>query len=101
MVTDFRNVGRLPEPSEAAPATAAANPAARIISLSLYAAASAFFIAGLWLMFGTQTIFAPDIARAMSAAFIISAVADVVAVRVLQRVWAERGQAAQGTSPTA
>lgn len=92
MVTDFRNVGRLPEPSEAAPASAAANPAARIISLSLYGAALGFFIAGVWLMFGTQTIFAPDIARYMGVAFIISAVADVVAVKVLQRVWAKRSE---------
>lgn len=91
MVTDFRNVGQVPRTPEVVEANAADKPGSQVIVLSLYAAAAGFFLGGLWLIFGTQTLFPPDLSKLLGFAFIISSVADVIAVKVMRRVWAKRG----------
>jgi hypothetical protein len=92
MVTDFRNVGRVPQPTEIVDTATAGKQGCQVIALSLYVAGAGFFLGGLWLIFGTQALFPPDLSRLMGLAFMISAVADVIAVKVLQRVWAKRGR---------
>lgn len=92
MVTDFRNVGRVPETSQTSSTSAAPDSGQAVIVLSLYSAAVLFLFAGLWLILGQQTIFPPEQARIMGVAFIVSAIGDVIAVKVIRRVWANRGR---------
>jgi hypothetical protein len=94
VVTDFRNVGRIPRPGEEAQAAAKTNLTARIVTQVLYSSAAGFFVGGLWLLFGTQAFFAPDVAQYMGIGLVVGAVADVIAVQVLQRVWAKQAEQA-------
>lgn len=92
MVTDFRNVGRVSRSSEVVETSSAGTPGLQVITLSLYAAAAGFLFGGLWLIFGTQTLFPPDLSGFLGVAFIISSVADVITVKVIQRAWAKRNK---------
>lgn len=92
MTKDFRNVGRIPQP-EVKDNSPAANHAApppasqRVIATVLYATATGFFLAGLWLLSGRPSPIPKEVAHFVGIAFVIASVADVVAVQVLRRVW--------------
>jgi len=96
MTKDFRHVGRLPEAQrdtaqEISPA-GQANAAARqrqVVLLSIRFAAGLFFLAGLWLITGGRSPIPADIAQMVGIAFIVSAIADIVAIRVMKQMWAK------------
>ncbi len=83
---------RQPGPSEIAPgqASPAIEPGQRIVLLTLYASAFAFFLAGVWLLTADQEWLAPDIAPMFGSVLIATSVSDVLAVFVLKRFWSKR-----------
>jgi hypothetical protein len=84
---------RQPGPSEVAagrPPSSILEPGQRIVLLTLYGSAFAFFLAGVWLLLADQKWLAPDIAPMFGFVLIVTAVSDVLAVFVLKRLWSRR-----------
>lgn len=97
MTKDFRNVGSLPSPTQEAATTASARQAAlaanqRIVLIVINIAAVGFLLAGLWLLSGRPSPIKPEIASYLGIAFVVAALADIVAAQVLQRVWSKRAK---------
>lgn len=94
MTKDFRNVGRQPAPTQpaAAPPGIAPHqpPHQRVILIAIYASAVGFFLAGFWLLSGRPSPLPAEITPTIGLAFVISAVADMVAAVVMKRFWAKQ-----------
>jgi len=96
MTKDFRDVGRLPGnkaptlPASAAPQLAANQ---RLIIRVIYMAALGFLLAGVWLLTGQPNPLPmpQETSFFLGLALVISAVADLVIVNVLKRVWRKQG----------
>jgi hypothetical protein len=96
MTKDFRHVGRLPENDASTLPTPAASQLAanrRLIIGVIYVTALGFFLAGLWILTGQPNpIPIPqETSFLIGIAFVISAIADLVVVSVLKRVWRQEG----------
>lgn len=93
MTRDFRHVGKLPTPEDTGTQTTpriTPPPATqRILSMTLYATATGFLLAGIWLLTGRPSPIPQDIAHFVGFAFVMAALFDVVAVQVMKRVWAK------------
>lgn len=91
---DFRNVEHAQQSFEAPPPST--NPSTllalnhQILAMALYSSAAVFFAAGLWLLLGPQTLLAPELAQWVGIALVIAAVVDVIVVRLMKRIWANR-----------
>lgn len=96
MTKDFRHVGRLPDngaPTQPAPAASQLAVNQQLIIRVIYMAALGFFLAGLWILTGQPNpIPMPqETSFFLGIAFVISAIADLVIVNVLKRVWRKQG----------
>lgn len=91
MTRDFRhlNEGRNPGASRRD-----VDKGRQIVLASLYATSIAFFLGGLWLLSGEQSIFASEIASILGYSFIFVAITDVILVQVLKRMWRRGGNVA-------
>jgi hypothetical protein len=96
MTKDFRHVGRLPEkkaPIQPTPADSQLAAHHRMIIRVIYATALCFFLAGFWILSGQPNpIPMPqETSFYLGIAFVISAIADLVIVNILKRVWKRQG----------
>ena len=96
MTKDFRHVGRLPEndtPTQPTPSAKQLAAHHRMIIRVIYATALGFLLAGLWILSGQpHPIPLPqETAFFLGIAFVISAIADLVIVNILKRVWRKQG----------
>lgn len=91
MTKDFRYVGRISTNNEPQAATNAqtAGPQ-RIVLLVIQLTAVALLFAGIWLVSGNPSPIPQESSFIVGIAFIVSAVIDFIAVKVLRRVWAKR-----------
>lgn len=96
MTKDFRNVGRTSATTKAESRPPSQPPPGpplrqqRIAVLAIYFAAALFFAGGLWLLSGQPSPLPPDVAPILGFALVVSAIADLIAVAVLKRVWARQ-----------
>jgi len=89
MTKDFRNVGRVPPRGETSSATPD-NLTARhrkIVIASIGFASVLFLFAGIWLLSGGPSPIPEDISGFVGFAFIASAMADIVVIRIMRRLW--------------
>lgn len=89
MVKDYTNIGRK-SPSPAETQAASVEAGQRVVFMVIYAASVGFCLAGLWLLFGEQTLLPAESARWVGFALIVTAAMDIVAVAVLKRAWQRR-----------
>jgi hypothetical protein len=91
MTKDFRYVGRISTTNEQQVATT--NETARtqsVVLLVIRLTAVALLFAGIWLVSGNPSPIPQESSFIVGIAFIVSAVIDFIAVKVLRRVWAKR-----------
>jgi hypothetical protein len=91
MAKDFRYVGRISTTNEQQATTN--NEAARtrrIVLLVIKLTAVMFLFAGIWLVSGNPSPIPEESSFIVGIAFIVSAVIDFIAVKVLRRVWARK-----------
>lgn len=91
MTNDFRYVGRISTNNEqqAATNTQTAGPQ-HIVLLVIQLTAVALLFAGIWLVSGNPSPIPQESSFIVGIAFIVSAVIDFIAVKVLRRVWAKK-----------
>jgi hypothetical protein len=89
MVKDYTNIGRKsPTPDETKALSVASGQ--QIVLWVVYASSAGFFLAGLWLLFGEQTLFPGESARWVGFSLIATAAMDIVAAAVLKHAWQRR-----------
>ncbi len=62
----------------------------RIVLLAIKVAAGGFFLGGVWLLLGMPSPFASNVSFFIGIGCIISAAADLIAVKFIKRVWAKQ-----------
>lgn len=92
MTKDFRHVGRIPDPQSKAAGTTGRPPeglhsSRRMVLLAIQFVAIGLFAAGIWLLTGGQSPLPDDISPYVGIALVVSALADLVVVVVLKRIW--------------
>jgi hypothetical protein len=92
MTKDFRHVGRIPDPQSKAAGTTGRPPeglhsSRRIVLFAIQFAAIGFFAAGIWLLTGGRSPLPDDISPYIGIALVVTAMADLVVVVILKRIW--------------
>jgi hypothetical protein len=91
MTKDFRYVGRISTTNE--PQATTNHEVARtqgVVLLVIQLTAVALLFAGIWLVSGNPSPIPQESSLIVGIAFIVSAVIDFIAVKVLRRVWAKK-----------
>lgn len=90
MTKDFRNVGRLPvEPSSPLVAEQR-DKNQRLVLVVIQISALFFLLVGLWLLSDMPSPIPPEVSTLVGFAFVVSAIIDVVVVKLLRRVWSKQ-----------
>lgn len=96
MIKDFTKIGKVSPVSTGDTTEVHILPNAnnqRIVLLAIWLSAVAFFVAGIWLILGMPSPFARDISLYLGIGFIVSSMADVIAIKFIKRAWAmKQGQ---------
>jgi hypothetical protein len=91
MTKDFTKIGRVSAANE--PQATTNNEAARtqgVVLLVIQLTAVALLFAGIWLVSGNPSPIPQESSFIVGIAFIVSALIDFIAVKVLRRVWAKK-----------
>lgn len=93
MTKDFTKIGRSSQVSKEDSSGGTGDVTARsqrFVLLAIWCAAGGFLLAGVWLLLGMPSPFAPEISLYLGIGFIVSTVADVIAIKFIKRAWAKQ-----------